>query len=388
MMIPQKIKVGYQNRESTYTGKLAYVIYYDEKGKLRKEPSWRGWCDASLGDDEFDNVPMEGFVLNKKVGGYKSGWNFRGAYTRVFHPNGFEFEISVDNLLYILEHCDSIKGKGLQGEFVCAFEGKDIVLLPVDAPDYAKYKAHSDNLFNPQKITTKGLVIGNTYLHKNKEKRVYLGRHADKKGDKYHIFVTEGNLSDIHFTKGATGLIMDLGDYNFENLCHYNMIFELSSYFNHVDYSKTDYMEITPELFVKAYNLRSHRDYNVRKSSIIGTIGYYGILESKNILSDDEVSERSYGNRLEVMIRRYYEVEVPNKYGWNRYKELPKDFEFTIEKAKKILDDNKYVVILKEYYENGNVHYVYNSIDSEDEVFGYKSGGVEKYMREIGWDNE
>ena len=33
--IPEKIKVGYQNRNDTYTKKLAYVIYYDEKGKLR-----------------------------------------------------------------------------------------------------------------------------------------------------------------------------------------------------------------------------------------------------------------------------------------------------------------------------------------------------------------
>ena len=31
--IPEKIKVGYQNRNDTYTKKLAYVIYYDEKGK-------------------------------------------------------------------------------------------------------------------------------------------------------------------------------------------------------------------------------------------------------------------------------------------------------------------------------------------------------------------
>ena len=43
LYIPDKIKVGYQKREGTYTGKLAYVIYYDEKGKLRKEASWNSW---------------------------------------------------------------------------------------------------------------------------------------------------------------------------------------------------------------------------------------------------------------------------------------------------------------------------------------------------------
>ena len=45
--IPKKIKVGYQDRSDTYTGKLAYVIYYDEKNKLRKEKSWNGWRRSS-----------------------------------------------------------------------------------------------------------------------------------------------------------------------------------------------------------------------------------------------------------------------------------------------------------------------------------------------------
>ena len=35
--IPEKIKVGYNSRNDTYTKKLAYIIYYDNKGVLRKE---------------------------------------------------------------------------------------------------------------------------------------------------------------------------------------------------------------------------------------------------------------------------------------------------------------------------------------------------------------
>ena len=37
IFIPNKINVGYQNREGTYTGKLAYVIYYDERGNWEKK---------------------------------------------------------------------------------------------------------------------------------------------------------------------------------------------------------------------------------------------------------------------------------------------------------------------------------------------------------------
>jgi hypothetical protein len=40
IFIPKVIKVGYQKRDGTYTGKLAYIIYIDDKKKVRKEKSW------------------------------------------------------------------------------------------------------------------------------------------------------------------------------------------------------------------------------------------------------------------------------------------------------------------------------------------------------------
>lgn len=57
IFIPKVINVGYQKRSDTYTGKLAYVIYYDEKNKLRKEASWQNWRDKEIPNDEFENVP-------------------------------------------------------------------------------------------------------------------------------------------------------------------------------------------------------------------------------------------------------------------------------------------------------------------------------------------
>jgi hypothetical protein len=42
LLIPSKIKVGFNLRPDTYTGKLGYVIMFDGK-KWRKETSWEGW---------------------------------------------------------------------------------------------------------------------------------------------------------------------------------------------------------------------------------------------------------------------------------------------------------------------------------------------------------
>jgi hypothetical protein len=177
LFIPDKVSVGYREREGTYTGKLAYVIYYDQKGVLRKEKSWQSWRDKKIKPNDYDNVPTEGFVLNKGVGGTRnswSSWNPRNEYIRVYDPRGFEFEISVPNLLFILKECDCSRGKGLEGEFVYAWDKSELVLLPVSSMDYGMSKEFTS--FKEKSIHVKNLVDGATYTTKDMEDIVYVGR--------------------------------------------------------------------------------------------------------------------------------------------------------------------------------------------------------------------
>lgn len=176
IFVPKTINVGYQNRSGTYTGKLAYVIYYDEKGRLRKEASWNSWRDDKIPNNEFENVPTEGFVLNKKAGDYSTGWDHRHAYCRVYDPRGFEFEITIENLLYILENANCIKGKGLEGEFIYGWDGKDLVLMPVESPDYKQISEFNKIIHNNETIKAKDLIIGATYLTKDNENWIYMGK--------------------------------------------------------------------------------------------------------------------------------------------------------------------------------------------------------------------
>lgn len=178
IFIPKTINVGYQNRSDTYTGKLAYVIYYDEKGKLRKEASWNSWRDVKIPNEEFENVPTSGFVLNKRAGGVEEswGWNARKTYCRIYDPRNFEFEITIENLLYILENTNSIKGKGLEGEFVYGWDGKDLVLMPVESPDYKVISEYSNIMYNNEDIRAKDLIIGATYITKDNGKWIYMGK--------------------------------------------------------------------------------------------------------------------------------------------------------------------------------------------------------------------
>lgn len=184
IFIPNKINIGFQNRNDTYTKKLAYIIYFDEKGKLRKETSWNSWRDNEIPNIIFENKPTEGFVLNKKVGDYCCDWNHRQAYVRVYDPRDFEFEITIENLLYILENTSSIKGKGLEGEFVYGWNGKDLILMPISSPDYKQISNYTNLLLENKKIKTKDLIIGATYRTKQNEEWIYIGKY-DEYSDKW-----------------------------------------------------------------------------------------------------------------------------------------------------------------------------------------------------------
>jgi hypothetical protein len=177
LFIPNDLKVGYQKRSDTYTSNLGFVIYKDSRSQWRQEKSWEGWRDKSLEPKEFENKPTEGFVVNRDVGGVRrsySSWHGRMEKVRVFDPRDFEIEITVENLLYILQEANSIKGKGLEGQFVYAWHNKQLVLLPTGAQEYensTKFTA-----LQSQKVSAKALIPGATYQTKGQENLIYLGK--------------------------------------------------------------------------------------------------------------------------------------------------------------------------------------------------------------------
>lgn len=231
LFIPTKLKIGYNERSDTYTKKLAFVIYYDQKDVLRQEKSWEGWRDKKITPNDYTNEPTEGFVLNKGVGGQREsyGWNARNEYVRVYDPRGFEFEISISNLLFILAECDSFKGKGLSGKFVYAWAGSQLILLPVTSHEY-KTSTEFTGL-QSCKVSTKELVEGGTYESKELEKLVYLGRFntfsyydwRESDSDliismKNHVFFNTKNSGDsLAFCKNVSNIAKEISKDPVEN---------------------------------------------------------------------------------------------------------------------------------------------------------------------------
>lgn len=203
IFLPKTITVGYQKRDDTYTKRLAYIIYTDNKGVLRKEKSWESWRDKGIQAKVYDNEPTEGFVLNKKVGGTSNYYyDYRQTYTRVYDPRGFEFEITIPNLLYILENCSAIKGKGLEGKFVYGWSGTELLLIPCDAPEYQEMMNFTD--LQSMKVKKADLVVGNSYETKANEVLVYLGHYhhlveSNSYGGKHRIEVPQKSNNKKHW---------------------------------------------------------------------------------------------------------------------------------------------------------------------------------------------
>lgn len=187
--IPKNIIVGFNKREDTYTGKLGYVCSINSKGKADQQSLYT-WSDKEMGFIETENEPTSGFVLNKRVGGKSYSWNPRQVKARVYDPRGWEFEISMDNLLYILEWSQSFPGKALDGEFVYAWGyGNGVYLLPVESHEYKTLMEASDKDKTPT-IKKKDL----------KDKSLYYGRNRDTA--KYHKtsnYIVMGSYGYVEF---------------------------------------------------------------------------------------------------------------------------------------------------------------------------------------------
>lgn len=172
MFIPKRINVGFKEKEVANQVRLAYVIYWDEKGVLRKEPSWNSWRNQDVPAKEFDNEPTEGFMLNLRAG----GWGQRRTYCEVIDPRGFMVEITIDNLLELLAECDCDK-KVLKGKFVYAWFRAELRIIMVGTEAYNNIMKHTENIkkVSNNHLKAKDLIPFHIYKDLAGSKMAYLG---------------------------------------------------------------------------------------------------------------------------------------------------------------------------------------------------------------------
>lgn len=342
LFIPTKIKVGFQERKDTYTQKLGYVVYFDNKGVLRKETSWQGWRDSKIDPQEFENTPTTGFVLNKNAGGTRGhSWEQRQEYSRVYDPRGFEFEITIPNLLFILQECECSKGKGLEGEFVYAWEGKDLVLLPASSDEYKK-SVEFTNL-QDQKVSAKSLVEGCIYIDSRMNQHVYLGKYLYGEKNSYRdesmpekkqyifyplrdktVYDRRYYYTSYHVLSSLTTIKKQVSDVpvdNFSTLLQEFLDSPHTSLFSHTDFFPTD--NETLETVIKNGSYYGYELYkkDTHQKVKIKTDGKDGLFQ----FTKENVKDRYYGTRFDYT--ETSKLEITKEDLFNNYVEKYKVYD-------------------------------------------------------------
>lgn len=178
MFIPKEIKVRIRHERTRYNETtrrlepidkndpgphLGYATYCDEKGKLRKEVSWRGWGDTDLGD--FKNIPKKGFKLEKTVNRSRDWFGSGKTMFRVIHPDNFIFEISANNLNEIILSCNLNKGD-IDDECILAWDGLNLALIPCSTESYKIHSKATERIENGA-LKPSDLIIGKAYQERN-----------------------------------------------------------------------------------------------------------------------------------------------------------------------------------------------------------------------------
>lgn len=177
--VPEKVYIGFQGRRTQDDVPLGFMTPYgeDQAGQKRMA-TVDGWARGYYGSTNkafnsvtLDNKPMIGFKIGRAVRRY-GRFSGNSSKIRVEDPRGFELEISIENMLMLM-NSNIIEDGELVAECVWGRDGNANVLLPLNSEPYAHY------LQTQQKkaavIGLKNVKVGDSIELLTGEKGVYLG---------------------------------------------------------------------------------------------------------------------------------------------------------------------------------------------------------------------
>lgn len=172
-IMPEYINLAFKNGCTRDEKEVTY-IECNHRGRKLAEKKDKD-IEHPLKLFRLSNAPESGFLIRNDVGKYSSGWRHKSGHCRLYDPRGFYFDITLENLVYILENTDSIRDAELRGSYVYGWNGDNFVLVPVYSEDYKDAK--KENHYHEQhSISEDELTVGVTYLTCQAEKVVYMGR--------------------------------------------------------------------------------------------------------------------------------------------------------------------------------------------------------------------
>ena len=166
----ENLTIGFNYRNDTHSGKLAFISYSHNGEALFNNAAFSRWVDKTIPLLKAKNSGISGFVLSKA--NLHQLYNRSIGYTRVFHPDGFDFEIPLDNFYYLMQYTLIDHGQ-ISSECKIYFseDGKPWILNKeaIDSDSFIIKKVSGD-YFSKNMINTKDLHVGSLIkVNKSKE---------------------------------------------------------------------------------------------------------------------------------------------------------------------------------------------------------------------------
>lgn len=179
--VPKEVVVGVKTDEVSMSKRLGFLSFVEGK-KLRKEVSLNGWRDQSVPLATISNKPRSGFLINRHIDHKAYDFGNDRVRFRVYCPeeDGFEFEITPQNLSYILSVCD-INKREITQPCVFAWDKGELMLIPVNSQHYIKAMETTDERNNFKEIKKadkagEAWELGTIIKNKSGNHFVYLGK--------------------------------------------------------------------------------------------------------------------------------------------------------------------------------------------------------------------
>lgn len=198
--------------------KLAHLIHYDRKGSLRGLKRWQNVCHESLGSNEFDNIPLDGYSIGYLHSDilHPSSEVRHGVWVKA--PKGNFIHLNNDAAAVLLSNANISKGV-IKDHCVLGWSGGELFLIPVSSPVHelaVEFTANQNTSLKPGDF-----LPGCQYLSKaDGGVATYLGRYEfhnivghnktarNKRSSERHVFLKDQkwkvfNLNGFYRKLGA-----------------------------------------------------------------------------------------------------------------------------------------------------------------------------------------
>lgn len=211
IQIPDQMFVAFvRSNQDGYVHK-GYTIPYgtdaaSKKRQLNLRHSTHADREGGLEPVVLDNKPMYGFKISRKL--RSNGWRSDIQTVSIEDPRGFEFEVSVANLIMLTDSNLIHNGEIIQ-QCVWARDGVINILLPINSQPYLDAVVNTERV--SKRVNTRSVKPGNQVLLHDGMKGTYMGsmyaimrdytRNLSISGKKKHIVRVEnedGNTIEYH----------------------------------------------------------------------------------------------------------------------------------------------------------------------------------------------